>query len=256
VNADAADMRAPHPNTEKQLARSVAAEGGRDWPEIKKMVEQSCSKVARAAEAAVMHGLGVSAFQRGKTEAALNFMSRACAHPEAPAVWHRNHAEILDRCGKAEAAEAAARLALLRDPSCAAAWDTLGTILVQRDRYAESCACYEKAIEIESNFVQALNNLAVTLDRLGRRQAAEAHYRRVLPLAPENSDIQLNLATLLGELEQYQEGLEIVHEVLARSPDLTRAHSIAAEFKRKLRQHAKLEKKKSAKAPRALSVSP
>src|SRR5215831_16901663 len=131
-----------------------------------KMVEpKSCAKNAGAAEAAVMHSLGVSAFQRGKVETALKFISRACAHPEAPAVWHRNHAEILDRRGNSKGAEAAARLALSRDPNYAEAWETLGTILVQRGKHAESCACYEKAVEINPNFVQALNNLAVILDR-------------------------------------------------------------------------------------------
>jgi len=112
------------------------------------MVEpQSCATGASPVEAAVMHGLGVSAFQSGKVEAALKFMSRACADPEAPAVWHRNHAEILDRCGNSEAAEAAARLALLRDPDYAAAWETLGTILVQRGKHAESCSCCSKVLE-------------------------------------------------------------------------------------------------------------
>jgi Flp pilus assembly protein TadD len=207
-----------------------------------------------AAEAAVMHGLGVSAFQRGKVETALKFMSRACAHPEAPAVWHRNHAEILDRCGNSEA-EGAARLALLCDPNYAAAWETLGTILVRRDRLAEGRACYEKAVGIEPNFVQALNNLAVTLERLGRSKAAAGRYRQVLRLVPGNQEIQLNFATLLGELGRYQEGLEIANEVLARSPNSTRAHSIATEFKRKLKWRAKVSRKRSASAHYALPVS-
>jgi len=60
----------------------------------------------------------------------------------------------------------------------------------------ESCVCSEKAVEIEPNFLQALNNLAVALDRPGRRKAAEARYRQVL--VPENPEIQLNFATLLG----------------------------------------------------------
>jgi Flp pilus assembly protein TadD len=221
-----------------------------------KMVEpQSCAKNAGAAEATVMHSLGVSAFQRGKVETALKFMSRACAHPEAPAVWHRNHAEILDRCGNSKAAEAAARLALLRDPNYADAWETLGTILVQSGKHAESCACYEKAVEINPNFVQALNNLAVTLDRLGQRKAAAARYRQVLSLVPEDTEIRLNFATLLGKLGDYQEGLEIVREVLDRNPDSTRAHSIATEFTRELKRQSKLEPKRKTSASCALSMS-
>jgi protein O-GlcNAc transferase len=216
---------------------------------------QSCTKDIGAAEAAVMHAIGVSVFQRGKVKTALKFMSRACAYPEAPAVWHRNHAEILDRCGNSEAAEAAARLALLRDPNYAGAWETLGTILAQRNNHAESCACYVKAIEIEPSFLQALNNLAVTLDRLGRRQAAEARYRQVLRLVPQSPEIQLNFATLLGELGHYEQGLEIAHEVLDRNPNSIRAHSIATEFKRTLKRHAKLKKKKCTSARGELSMS-
>jgi len=211
---------------------------------------------AGAAEAAVMHVFGVSAFQRGDIAAALNFMSRACAHPAAPAIWHRNHAEILDRCGHSEAAEAAARLALLRDPDNAAAWETLGTILVQREKLAESCACYEKAVEIDPAFVHALNNLAVTLDRLGRHKAAVARYKQVLRLEPENLEVQLNFVTLLGELGRYQEGLEILHGVLDRRPDSMRANSLARQFKRELRRHAKPDKRSGSSAQCAVSTPP
>ena len=188
------------------------------------------------AEAVVLHELGMSAYQRGNIEVALKFLSRACACREAPAVWHRNHAEILDRSGNSEAAEAAARLALQREPDCASAWETLGTILVQRGALVESCACYEKAVQIDPSLWQALNNLAVTLDRLGRFEAAEARFKQVLRHAPQSPDIQLNFATLLGELGRYQEGLEIVRQVLDRYPNLMRAHSIASELARNLKR--------------------
>ena len=188
------------------------------------------------AEATVLHDVAMSAFQRGSVEVALRFMSRACVYPEAPAMWHRNHAEILDRSGNSEAAETAARLALQRESDCASAWETLGTILVQRGTLAESCMCYEKAVQIDATFLQALNNLAVTLDRLGRLKAAEARYKQALRLAPESPDIQLNFATLLGELGRYREGLEIVRQVLDRHPNLMRAHAVASEFKRNLKR--------------------
>jgi Flp pilus assembly protein TadD len=188
------------------------------------------------AEAGVLHELAMSAFARGSIEVALRFISRACALRDAPASWHRNRAEILDQAGNSEAAETAARLALQRDPACANAWETLGTILVQRGCLAESCECYEKAVEIDPTFWQALNNLAVALDRLGRLEAAEARYREVLRLAPESADIQLNFATLLGELGRYQEGLRILRQVLDRYPNLMRAHAIATEFTRHLRR--------------------
>lgn len=186
-------------------------------------------------EASVLHELGISAFRRGEVAVALKFISRACADPGAPAIWHRNHAEMLDRQGNSEAAEAAARLAVRLDPECASAWETLGTILVQRGLLEESCDCYLTAVRIDPNFAHAINNLAVTLDRMGQLEAAEARYRQVLRLVPDSAEIQLNLATLLGELDRYREGLEIVRQVRDNHPDIMRAHSLMTEFKSALK---------------------
>jgi Flp pilus assembly protein TadD len=212
------------------------------------------SRIPDATEAGVMHGLGISAFRRGNVETALKFMALACALPEAPADWHRNHAEILDQCGNSEEAEAAARRALARDPNYAEAWETLGTILVRRRKHEEGCVCYQKAVEIKPEFVQALNNLAVTLNFLGRNQVAMAHYRQVSQLSPDNLEIQLNFATLLGDLDCPREGLEIVLKVANRRPNSARAHTLAKEFRRRLKRQAKSERKKNTSA-RCLALS-
>ena len=73
------------------------------------MTAQEIARGPRQTEASVLYGLGMSAFQRGDIDVALKFMSRACAGADAPAIWHRNHAEMLDRQGSSQAAEAAAQ---------------------------------------------------------------------------------------------------------------------------------------------------
>jgi Flp pilus assembly protein TadD len=203
-------------------------------------------------EASVSYGLGMSAFQRGDVDIALKFMSRACADPDAPAIWHRNHAEMLDRQGSSEVAEAAARLSVQLDSNCASAWETLGTILVQRGLTEESCDCYETAVRIDPTFAHALNNLAVTLDRLGRFDAAEERYRQVLHLLPDAAEIRLNLATLLGEVGRHREGLAIAREVRDRCPNMMRAHSLVAEF----RDALKRRKSPPSRVERRLVISP
>jgi tetratricopeptide (TPR) repeat protein len=187
-------------------------------------------------EASVLYGLGMSAFQRGDIDVALKFMSRACAAPEAPAIWHRNYAEILDRQGNPEAAEAEARHSVRLDPNCASGWETLGTILVQRGLLEESCDCYESAVRIDPSFAHALNNLAVILNRLGKLDSAEERFRQVLRLVPNAAEIQLNLATLLGELGRHEEGLAIAREVCDRYPNMARARALVTEFKDALKQ--------------------
>jgi tetratricopeptide (TPR) repeat protein len=186
--------------------------------------------------ASVLYGLGISAYRRGKIEVALKFLARACADPDAPAIWHRNHAEMLDRHGLSAAAEAAARLAVRCDPNCAQSWETLGTILFQRGSLEEGCGCYETAVRIDATFVQALNNLAVTLYRMGLPESAERCYRQALAVVPESTEIQLNLATLLGELGRDREGLEIAQEVLERCPNLMTAHSLVRDMRAVLKR--------------------
>ena len=186
-------------------------------------------------DTAVLHALGISAFRRGRIEDALKFVAQACADPQAPAAWHRDHAEMLDRHGQSEAAEAAARLAIQRDPDCASAWETLGTIFVQRGSLEESCECYERAVQIDPTFAHAINNLAVTLDRLGKVEAAEERYRQVLLLMPNNPEIQLNLATLLGELGRHMEALQIAKRVCDRNPRMMRARALVTHFTNSLK---------------------
>jgi Flp pilus assembly protein TadD len=185
---------------------------------------------ASQTQASILRDLALSAFRRGEIEVALRFMSRACADPNAPAIWHRDYAEMLDREGQSEAAEAAARLAVQRDPDGARAWETLGTILFRRGSLEESCNCYTRAVEIDPTFAYALNNLAVTLDRMGRLESAEERYKQALRTLPDTAEIQLNLAMLLGELGRHREGLEIARQVLDRFPNMLRAHSIVREF--------------------------
>ena len=187
-------------------------------------------------EVSVLHELGISAFQRGDIEVALSFLLRACADPKAPAIWHRNYAEMLDRQDHSEAAEAEARLAVRRDPDCASAWETLGTILIQRGLPEESCDCYATAVRIDPTFAHALNNLAVTLDRMGHLEAAEERYRQALRLMPDSAEIQLNFAALLGELGRHRQGLEIAQKVCDRCPNMMRAQSLVTEFQSILRR--------------------
>jgi tetratricopeptide (TPR) repeat protein len=146
---------------------------------------------------------------------------------------HNNLGAAQARLGRPAEAEAANRRAIALRPD-AQAWQTLGILMVGRGALAEGRDCFAMAVQIEPGFFEALNNLAVALQRLGQLGAAEACYREVLRLAPENLETQLNYAALQGELGYYREGLEIVERVLSRAPEMVRAHLIASELEREL----------------------
>ncbi len=52
-------------------------------------------------------------------------------------------------------------------------------------RYDEALACYEKAIGVKPDFVQAMNNRGVTLRALGRIDEALASFDEALTLKPD-----------------------------------------------------------------------
>jgi tetratricopeptide (TPR) repeat protein len=83
--------------------------------------------------------------------------------------------------------QTAPRLGILWGPSCFNAAHS-----------KKSCACHETATWIDADFVEAFNNLAVALCRLGRLESAEACYRQALRLVPDSTEILLNLAPCLA----------------------------------------------------------
>jgi Tfp pilus assembly protein PilF len=195
------------------------------------MHENNATSASRPTVAFILHQVAVKAYDCGKTDVALRFMALACARPEAPGQCHRNYAEMLHRCGQPAEAEAAARLAVERDPDCAEAWDTLGTILADRGALKESCHCYRRAVRIDPVFVQSLNNLAVVLCSLGQSEGAASLYRRALKLRPENVEIQLNYASFLMDSKPDRQRPEVSNRSSARPSTNTQQGRMATKIK-------------------------
>jgi tetratricopeptide (TPR) repeat protein len=195
------------------------------------MYENNSTSAASPTVAFILHQAAVAAYDRGEIEGALAFMALACARPEAPGQCHRNYAEMLHRCGQSVKAELVARVAVERDPDCAEAWDTLGTILADRGALRESRDCYQRAVRIDPVFVQSLNNLAVVSHNLGEFEGAAALYRRALKLRPDDVEIQLNYANFLVDSKRDRERPEISNNSAAARPANTQQGHMALEIK-------------------------
>jgi len=209
---------------------------------VEMQVHQRDTSCHKPTAAFILHQFGIIAYSGKKIEVALTFMSMACAQPEAPALCHRNYAEMLHRCGQLDRAEAAARRAVQCDSDCVDAWDTLGTILFDRGALAESRDCYQAAVQIKPDFLPALNNLAVVLHKLGQFDASEVYYRGALNLQSDNLEIQLNFANLLEELKRYREALALAKRVLEGCTKSNELRQVALELKRRLARAASSQK--------------
>jgi len=74
---------------------------------------------------------------------------------------------------------------------------------------------YKKAIEQDQNFVEALYEMAYTLETLNRKSEAEKIWRDIVNKDPSKIDAWMQLASLLEERGAYQEALTVYSNILS-----------------------------------------
>src|SRR3989338_5237889 len=95
-----------------------------------------------------LHLLGMVAYQVGKYEIALDFVSQAIRYDAQVPVYHSNIGEILRLLGKLTDAEVHLREALKLDPNYADARNNLGLVLHGLGKFEEAIAEYRNALTI------------------------------------------------------------------------------------------------------------
>jgi hypothetical protein len=105
-----------------------------------------------------------------------------------------------------EAAEALLRRAVRLAPAAAEAHGRLGIALRALERFDEALAAFDTAAECDPALATPHSEAGFTLATAGRPAEAVARYRRALELKPEQPEVRWNLALLLLQLGQYEEG--------------------------------------------------
>jgi protein O-GlcNAc transferase len=106
-----------------------------------------------------------------------------------------------DRPGAEQAFETAAR----HRPQWAAPALALGHLQFQAGRYADAQGAFERALALDPGSIEAMGNLALTLQRRGRADLAQPHLERARSLAPGNVNAWFALRTnflMLGRLDE------------------------------------------------------
>jgi tetratricopeptide (TPR) repeat protein len=80
------------------------------------------------------------------------------------------------------------------DPSYAAAYINLGTILFHQRNFFLAEELYRRATEVDQGYVLAFFDLGNVLDELQRPDESIAAYRRAVALSPRYADAHYNLA--------------------------------------------------------------
>lgn len=134
--------------------------------------------LAMAPDSAVAHNnYGVACMALGQLgEAAMHFWQALEAKPDY-AEAHNNLGVALKRQGESEQALACYVRALELNPCYAKAWLNVGTYFFERQDYPEALRWYGESLRFEPEQVEANQNVALILEKLGRHEEAAFHRR-------------------------------------------------------------------------------
>lgn len=140
-------------------------------------------------------------------------------------VWFQK-AFMAHQSGKLEEAEALYRRVLRKTPADMETLYLLGTLCSQLGKHDEGIKYFKKALEIDPDHPEALNNAGLALIGLDRSNANEAaaYYRHALALRPDYADAHSNLGgalELLGQLDEAETHLRMALEL---NPDFANAY--------------------------------
>lgn len=185
-------------------------------------------------EPAVLHLLGLIAYQRAAYEEADQWIRRAIAAAARPTAELSNslgavlaargrpvdaarcfqeavalrpdYIEALQNLGRTlqgldRAEEAAPHFekVVRLNPANPGAWLDMGSVFVRRKMAAEAIACFQKAVDLDPRYAEAWNNLGNSLHAQGRQPEAIAAIRQALALQPQLASAHNNLGVMLRE---------------------------------------------------------
>lgn len=105
-----------------------------------------------------------------------------------------------------------------RPPRKARAAFFRGMKLDRGGKWQDAAAAFQRAVDLDPEFSEARENLAVEFTVLGRLDEAAAELRRTLVLDPATSVYHSNLAYVLVRLNRQPEGLEQAREAADLDP--------------------------------------
>ena len=226
----------PDPNRRVSLEEAMRLAYGRWNAGQAGQAEHLCRQVLAAApnHASALHLLGLMAHACGKPDLAIAYLTKACAAPEAPALFHSNLTVMCRQRGRLQEAEAAGRRAVECDPRNAETWNILGVVLQELGKLEESRESILRALDLKPDLAGAHSNLGNTLTKLGRLEAAAQCYAKALALNPNHADFHSNYAATLCELGRFDDALRHALRAIEINPRAPHVYAMAAMIDDKL----------------------
>jgi tetratricopeptide (TPR) repeat protein len=139
-----------------------------------------------------LHVRGMIAFQSGKSDIAVNCITKAIEYNPGISVYYYNLGFIFAASGNLGKAASAYKQAICLKPDYAEAINNLGLILYEQNNIEESMILFQQAIRNKPDFTNAYYNLGNALQTHGNPQAAIEAYDQVLKMQPDSAETRFN----------------------------------------------------------------
>lgn len=175
--------------------------------------------------AEALYVLGRIAFGSGRSDIAVEFISKAISLNDTNAAFHNDLGVAFTAWGNLDKAIASYRRAITIEPGNADAHSNLGYALREKGKLEEAIAYCQQAITIKPDYDKAHINLGNALADQGKLDAAVEHYEQALRLNPDCPETYYNLGNALVNRGQLDAAIQQYREALRLKTDYADAHN-------------------------------
>jgi protein O-GlcNAc transferase len=165
------------------------------------------ARVAAPKHFDVLHLSGLLAYQLGRTEAAIDWLTRAHRVDRKSAVCEMRLGLALLMGGRASEGEKHLRSAVKSDPKFVEGWDNLAYCLKLQDRLVESVECHLVATKLKPDSASTWYNFGLTLSLQGKSLEALRCHERALAVDPGYAMARFGRAQALHQLHRMAEAV-------------------------------------------------
>jgi tetratricopeptide (TPR) repeat protein len=199
----------------------------------RQITEQQKSSANEAAQVETEQLTALEWFERGyvfaveakNVDEAFRCFSEAISLDSNLAEAYNNLGILLSDLNRYEEAETNYRKAIELNPLDTTSYYNLGALLKDLKRNEEAEISYRKAIELNPSYANAYCNLGVLLKDLKRGEEAEASFRNAIELNPSDAIAYANLGNLFFELKRNEEAEISYRKAIELNPLYAIAHS-------------------------------
>jgi len=113
--------------------------------------------------------------------------------------WVMHYGAVLDRL-EAGARKKAAGKEVVAHPEDYRAWCAVGNLFLDGEQWAAAVACYRRALRVHPDYYDALHNMGIALEELGRPEEAMQMYETAMEADPDSPEAYLSIAELLADI--------------------------------------------------------